>query len=325
MKSMIARRTRPLIMAVAAVFLSGASASAEKITINDNPYPSFQAIKYLLAILFEERLGYEVETKPGENAAVWAGMNAGEGDYDIHADTWLPNQRAFYDKYVDGAGTVDYSRKPYNGLSGFCVPRYFYEEQNVKSVYDLARPEIASQLDHDGDGKGEVWIGRNGWVSTNENMVKIRDYGLSDSIDWVRSEVGVNQAAMADAVKKHEGYATFCAKPDSVWEAFDLVQLEEPENDGSGCWKLVGQSEDDWFEQSKITCASYPLTMQIAWSKSLEDRAPLAVELMSNIQLDIETVNTWSYKIGHLRENPEKVVRDWLAENQTRVDGWFGL
>ena len=210
-----------------------AAMGAEKITINDNPYPSFQAIKFMLKILFEERLGYEVETKPAENAAVWASMHEGKGDIDIHADTWLPNQQAFYDKYVVEAGTVSYSKKPYHGFGGFCVPLYFYEEQNVKSIFDLARPEIAAQLDKDGDGKGEVWIGRSGWVSTNENMVKIRDYGLSESIEWVRAEVGVNQAALADATKKHEGYATFCAKPDSVWQAYDLVQLSEPENDGS--------------------------------------------------------------------------------------------
>lgn len=314
-----------LLASVAGLFMATSTMAAETITINDNPYPSFQAIKYLLMILFDERLGYDVETKPGENSAVWAGMHAGEGDFDIHADTWLPNQRSFYDKYVDGAGTVNYSRKPYHGSGGFCVPRYFYEEQNVKSVFDLSRPEIAAQLDKDGNGKGEIWIGRNGWVSTNENMVKIRDYGLSENIEWVRAEVGVNQAAMADAVKKREGYATFCAKPDSVWEAYDLVQLEEPENDGSGCWTLVAQSEDDWFERSKITCASAPLTMQMAWSKSLEERAPLATELMSNIELDIETVNGWSYKIGHEGRDPEELVREWIAANPERVDSWFGI
>lgn len=314
-----------LLASVAGLFMATSTMAAETITINDNPYPSFQAIKHLLMILFDERLGYDVETKPGENSAVWAGMHAGEGDFDIHADTWLPNQRSFYDKYVDEAGTVNYSRKPYHGSGGFCVPRYFYEEQNVKSVFDLSRPEIAAQLDKDGNGKGEIWIGRNGWVSTNENMVKIRDYGLSENIEWVRAEVGVNQAAMADAVKKREGYATFCAKPDSVWEAYDLVQLEEPENDGSGCWTLVAQSEDDWFERSKITCASAPLTMQMAWSKSLEERAPLATELMSNIELDIETVNGWSYKIGHEGRDPEELVREWIAANPERVDSWFGI
>ncbi len=317
---------RKMLLASLAVSVVGTAAiGAEKITLNDNPYPSFQAIKFMLKILFEERLGYEVETKPAENAAVWASMHEGKGDIDIHADTWLPNQKAFYDKYVVEAGTVNYSKKPYHGFGGFCVPRYFYEEQNVESIFDLARPEIAAQLDKDGDGKGEVWIGRSGWVSTNENMVKIRDYGLSESIEWVRAEVGVNQAALADATKKKEGYATFCAKPDSVWQAYDLVQLSEPENDGSGCWKLVGQSQDDWFEKSKITCASAPLTMQMAWSKSLEERAPLATELMANIELDIKTVNQWSFEVGHLRKDPEQVVRDWMAENAERVDSWFGI
>lgn len=68
--------TKPLMASVFGLFMGATTASAETITINDNPYPSFQAIKHLLVILFEERLGYEVETKPGENSAVWAGMTA---------------------------------------------------------------------------------------------------------------------------------------------------------------------------------------------------------------------------------------------------------
>lgn len=325
MRSFSAKAARCIVVSLLATQISNNAFGAEKITINDNPYPSFQAIKSLLVILFKERLGYEVVTKPAENTAVWAAMNEGKGDLDIHADTWLPNQQSLFDKYVFGAKTVDYSRKPYHGSGGFCVPRYFADEYNVRSVYDLARPEVAALLDKDGNGKGEIWIGRLGWVSTNENMVKLRDYGLMGKLEWQRTEVGVNEAAMADAVKKHKGYATFCAKPDSVWQAYDLVRLTEPENDGKGCWKLADQSQADWFEKSKITCASAPLSMQMVWSKSLEKRAPLAVELMSNIQLDIDTVNQWAYEIGYQRKSAEAVVRKWIKDNPKRVDGWFGI
>ena len=133
--------------------------AAEKITLNDNPYPSFQALMHLLIVLFEEKLGYVVETKPADNAVTYAGMHAGEGDIDIHVDAWLPNQKDFHQKYVVEEGTVVYSEKHYAGSSGFCVPDYFAEEHNVKSIFDLARPEVSQQLDSDGDGKGEIWIG----------------------------------------------------------------------------------------------------------------------------------------------------------------------
>ena len=164
---MISRLKKSLQSAAVVAALTLASApgmSAEKITLNDNPYPSFQAIMNLLIVLFEERLGYEVDTKPADNAVTYAGMHSGKG-IDIHVDAWLPNQKDFHQKYVVEEGTVVYSEKHYIGSSGFCVPRYFSEEHNVKSIFDLARPEVAELLDADGNGKGDIWIGRSGWIA----------------------------------------------------------------------------------------------------------------------------------------------------------------
>ena len=114
------------VAAVALMLVSVAGFSAEKVTLNDNPYPSFQAIKNLLIVLFEERLGLEVETKPSDNAVTYASMHEGKGDIDVQVDAWMPNQKDFYQKYVVEEGTVVYSDKPYVGSSGFCVPRLFF-------------------------------------------------------------------------------------------------------------------------------------------------------------------------------------------------------
>jgi len=317
---------RVAVCAGALLFASGSSMAVEKITLNDNPYPSFQAIMNLLIVLFEERLGYQVETKPADNAVTYAGMHAGKGDIDIHCDAWIPNQKDFHKKYVLEEKTVAYSDKHYIGSSGFCVPGYFAEEHNVKTIYDLARPEVAKLLDTDGNGKGEIWIGRTGWIATNENMIKTRDYGLLGNNEWVRVTPGAHYGALKEAIKNKKGYAGYCWKPDWVWDAFGMVQLEEPENDGKGCWKQVTQKEDpDWFKNSKITCASAPKTIQFAWSKALEARAPLATQLLANIQLDIDTVTRWAYEVGAEKRDPREVVSKWIAANPKRVDGWFGM
>lgn len=309
-----------------ALSVAASAGAAEKITLNDNPYPSFQGIKHLLLVLLEERLGFETATKPADNPVTYAAMHEGKGDIDVHVDVWLPNQKDLQKKYVIDAKTVVYSDNHYEGSSGFCVPDYFAKANNVKSIYDLARPEVAKQLDSDGNGKGEIWIGRAGWIATNENMIKTRDYGLLGNNEWVRAAPGAHYAKLADAVKKKQAYAGYCWKPDSVWQAYGLVQLEEPANDGKGCWKQVTQQEDpQWFEKSKITCASAPKQIQIAWSKALERRAPLATDLFSNIQLDIDTVTQWAYEIGFRKRDAKEVVKEWIAANTKRVDSWFGL
>ena len=52
---------------------------------------------------------------------------------------------------------------------------------NITSIFDLGRPEVVKAMDSDGNGKGEFWIGADGWASANVNEVKIRDYKLLDA------------------------------------------------------------------------------------------------------------------------------------------------
>ena len=52
---------------------------------------------------------------------------------------------------------------------------------NITAIEDLARPEVVKAMDSDGNGKGEFWIGADGWASANVNQVKLRDYGLYDA------------------------------------------------------------------------------------------------------------------------------------------------
>ena len=309
----------------AALLLASSATMAERVAIGEFKYANYQAIMHLIKALVEDRLGGEVEIVPANNAMMYAGMDRGKGEIDVHADVWIPNQRDFYEEYVVRRGTVAYSEHSYAATTGFCVPKYFAEEQNLTSVFDLARPEIAAMLDSDGNGKGEIWIGLPGSAQVAINHVKVRDYGLLISNERVEADFAVNYAALDDAVRKHKGYAFFCWAPDGVWLLHDLVQLEEPPHDPS-CVKMVQPKEDpDWLEKSKITCADATKQVQIGYSKSLLERSPTIASLLQGIALDTETVSAWAFEIGSKKRDPAEVMKEWIANNPERVDSWFGL
>ena len=309
----------------AALLLMSSVSMAERVAIGEFKYANYQAITHVIKALVEERLGGEVEIVPANNAMMYAGMDRGKGEIDVHADVWIPNQRDFYEEYVVRRGTVVYSKHTYEATTGFCVPKYFAEEQNLTSVFDLARPEIAAMLDSDGNGKGEIWTGLPGSAQVAINHVKVRDYGLLISNERVEADYAVNYAALDDAVRKHKGYAFFCWAPDGVWLMHDLVQLEEPPHDPS-CVKMVQPKEDpDWLEKSKITCADAPKQVQIGYSKSLKERSPTIASLLAGIALDTETVSGWAFEIGSKKRDPAEVMKEWIANNPKRVDSWFGL
>ena len=319
------KKTMLNLACAAALLLASSATMAERVAIGEFKYANYQAIMHLIKALVEDRLGGEVEIVPANNAMMYAGMDRGKGEIDVHADVWIPNQRDFYEEYVVRRGTVLYSEHSYAATTGFCVPKYFAEEQNLTSVFDLARPEIAAMLDSDGNGKGEIFIGLPGSAQVAINHVKVRDYGLLISNERVEADFAVNYAALDDAVRKHKGYAFFCWAPDGVWLLHDLVQLEEPPHDPS-CVKMVQPKEDpDWLEKSKITCADATKQVQIGYSKSLLERSPTIASLLAGIALDTETVSGWAFEIGSKKRDPAEVMKEWIANNPKRVDSWFGL
>ena len=302
-----------------------AALAAESVNVGAPNWTSAKAMANLIKVLVDEKLGGRANLVPGTNATIFQGMDRGKGDVDVHPDVWLPNQQNFVEEYVNQRGSVVLSANPYAGKQGFCVSKAFAEKTKVTSIFDLARPEIASQLDSDGNGKGELWIGAPGWASANVNQVKVRDYGLLPFMDPIRAEQAVNTSRVGDRISKGEGVAFYCYAPNEIWFMFDIVQLSEPDHDPAK-YKMVQPAEDaDWFNKSMVASSDAPRRVQIAYSKSLKDRAPAIAELLGKIALDTETISQWSFEIASNKRNPADVVREWIDKNQPRVDGWLGL
>lgn len=308
------------------IALSTVTASAqESVNVAAPNWSSATAIANLINILVNEELGATSTLVPGTNATIYQAMDRGRGDIDVHPDVWLPNQSNFTSQYVDEAGTVVLSENFYDGTQGFCVDRAFQEATGITSIYDLARPEIASQLDSDGDGMGEIWIGAPGWNSANANEVKMRDYGLLAFMEPFRAEQTVNTNRVGDLIARGEPVAFYCYAPEAIWFMHDIVQLEEPAYDPEN-YNIVQASEDpDWLAKSSITTGDAPREVQIAWSKSLEERSPTIVALLQNIALDTDTVSGWAFEMIVNEREPEAVVREWIDANPDRVNGWLGL
>ncbi len=317
---------KTLLGAICALALSVAPGAfaAEKVNIGAPSWTGAQAIAHLIQEIVTSRIGGEANLVPGNNAAIFAAMDAGNGDIDIHPDVWLPNQKSFTDKYVSGTGKVALSANAYEGKQSFCVSKQFSEKNGVTSIFDLARPEIAKLMDSDGNGKGEIWIGAPGWASANVNQVKVRDYGLMPFMEPIRADQSVMTATVGDSIQKGIGYAFYCYSPHAIWFQHDIVRLEEPKFDPAK-YKAIQPSEDpNWFENSKVMTEDALKQVQIAYSKSLEARSPAIADLVKNIKLNGEDVSNFAFEIEGGKD-AAVVAKEWVAKNSARVDKWLGL
>ena len=304
--------------------LSSTTAMAESVNIGAPAWTGAQAIAHLIQEIVVSRIGGEATLVPGNNAAIFQAMDAGKGDIDIHPDVWLPNQQSFTDKYVEGSGNVALSENSYEGKQSFCVTKSFSEENNVTSIFDLARPEIAEKMDSDGNGKGEIWIGAPGWASANVNQVKVRDYGLMPFMEPIRADQAVMTAIVGESVKKGIGYAFYCYSPHAIWFQHDIVRLSEPAFDPEKYKALQPDQDPNWFENSKVMTEDALKQVQIAYSKSLEERSPAIADLVKNIALNGEDVSSFAFEIEGGKDAAD-VAKAWVEANSDRVDGWLGL
>ena len=319
------KKTLTTLTVATAIGLAAPAFAAEKVAIGVPSWTGAQAIAHLLAEVVESRIGGEATMVPGNNATIFQAMDQGKGDIDVHPDVWLPNQESFTKKYVDGAGTVQLSQKPYEGNQGFCVSQDFAKAQNISDIADLGRPDVAALMDSDGNGKGEMWIGAPGWASANVNEVKTRDYGLLDFIEPVRAEESVKTARVKDSIAKGEGYAFYCYKPHAIWYMFDVTMLSEPKYDPAN-YKMIQPSDSpNWYDESKVATKDALKNVQIAWSKSLAERSPAIAEFFGNFSLSADDVSGFAYEISGKGRDAGEVAKEWVAANPKRVDAWLGL
>lgn len=320
------RKTILSLMCAGAIGMVSAPAlSAEKVNIGKPTWTGAQAIAALLQAVIVERIGGEADLVPGNNATIFQAMDQGKGDIDVHPDVWLPNQQSFTKKYVDGKGSVQLSKNPYEGNQGFCVSQNFAKANKVSDIADLGRPDVAMKMDSDGNGKGEMWIGAPGWASANVNEVKVRDYNLSPFIDAIRAEESVKTARVKDSIAKNEGYAFYCYKPHAVWYMFDVTMLTEPKYDPA-MYKMIQPSDSpDWYKESKVETKDALKKVQIAWSKSLKDRSPAIVEFFERFSLTADDVSSFAYEISGKGRDASEVASEWINNNPKRVDAWLGL
>jgi glycine betaine/proline transport system substrate-binding protein len=313
--------------AIAAVIaLSASMASyAEKVNIGDPGWTGATAIANLLSAVVTDKMGGEVELVPGNNTAIYGAIDRSKGEIEVHPDIWLPNQQAYTNELVP-KGTLKLSSLSYEGNQGYCVSQAFAKEMNITSIFDLGRPEVVAAMDSDGNGKGEFWIGADGWASANVNEVKVRDYGLLDlGIEPIRAAEAVKNARVLDSIKKGEGYAFYCYKPRAIWGMAPVVMLTEPTHDPAMYKMIQPKTDADWYTKSYVASKDAMKNIQIGWGTSLEGKSPAIVEFFNNFQLTSDDVSWLAYEISVNKRDPAEVARDWMSQNEGTVDGWLGL
>ena len=336
---MIVKKT-VLVSGALALALVASEASAETIRMSGFTWPGAVVTQEIVTNIIESRLGHEVEIVSVDIAAGMAAMCKGDGSIDIQVDFWMPNHQEKWNNYIaDGSREcVRAGSNPYVGIQGMFIPGYVQDAYSIKTVSDLADPEIAKLFDSDDDGKGEWWPGPAGWGSTNIGLVKARSYGFDEHIDSVVVSEAAFKAKFEADYAREKPVLFFYWTPEWLFAKYDLRKLEEPAFDGyamdskkddpsykaNGCWDMYHPKEDpDWLDKSNVKCAFPDALIYVTYATVLEERAPDVAKLMDQIALNAEQVSQWILQKEVDGLDPAELAATWVKENPDTVDAWL--
>jgi glycine betaine/proline transport system substrate-binding protein len=238
-----------------------------------------------------ERSGQPFTLVRGSHGEIYPKL--GTGEVDILAASWLPNAHApLYEKVKDN--TFKLAELYSNARLYLAVPAYANPE--IRSVADLARPELAAEVE-----KRIVGIGPSSGLMVGAG--KMMDvYGLTaagyelvpgPAPDWI--------ANFRRAYDQKKTVVMPLWQPQWINAAYEVRVLADPQ-------KVFGDGDRAYL------VANNALKGKVR---------PDVLDRLSRIKLSIEAVTEMDRLVNVEKLEPREAAKRWIAANPDATRGWF--
>jgi glycine betaine/proline transport system substrate-binding protein len=234
-----------------------------------------------------EQAGYTVKTTSVTAAMMFEGL--ANGDANAMVCAWLPTtHKAYYaktrDRLVNVAANLD------GGATiGLVVPDYV----TIKSIADLARPDIAKKMDNRiigiDPGAGEMEL----------TQKVIQHYKLREKL--IDGSDATMTAELGNQIRQHKWVVVTGWNPHWMWSRWHLRYLEDPDG-------VYGQPE-----------SIYTLAR-----KGLQQEHPNAYAILSRFRRTLKDTDQIMDAANQPGNSIEKAATAWLHDHPDQVDAWLG-
>lgn len=286
---MLRRTFAVLATCTALVALTSGGAQAQEaktIKIGWTAWADAEAVVKLAERVLTERMGYTVELVMADIGIQYQGV--AQGDLDAMMMSWQPVTHASYLEQV-GDEVDDIGPIYTHAKLGWAVPAYVPEDQ-VATIEDLAKPEVAERLGNQIQGIDP------GAGLTQASERAVSNYGLSDYTLVISSEAAM-LAALDRAERNQDWIVATLWNPHWVFSKTELRYLEDPRGD-------LGGAE----------------TVNVLARQGLSEDQPEAYDFFARMFLEISDLEAMMLEAQNT--SYEEAVTKYINEHAAQVNYW---
>ncbi len=324
-----------IVIAITVTFSASCTrAPTPVIKIADIGWQSNVPVINIMKVILEDELGYEVEFAP----TLWTlptfdAMAKDPPDVDIFAECWLPGRQPFVDEYVTDKGQAEVVATSYVGRQDLVVPTYVIEGDPERGIEPMA-PDLrsveqlndyADLFDRDGDGKGDLVGGPEGWRCTEINEWRLESWELN--YDQIIQDEWVSWSMLTSAYYEGEPILIHVYEPTWPTLLFDLTWLEAPAY-SEEAW-ADNEIWQDWKAGANVTwepgkaCGYPPCEVVVVVTDEFSQEYPDAYRFLQNWSIPVEDVTYLSVQIELHNLPAAYVAKQYIEENPELVGQWL--
>ena len=299
-----------------------------------------------------QKAGFEVsdpaEIELGPSNAFTA---MAEGSCDFWANSWYPGHFSWFENQLsDGSLVADHVEAVPGlfqdaGVQGFLVTKSWAEENNISTIDQINADEaLWSQLDSDGNGKGEILGCPENWTCDDiiENQIAFGNGSTPwDNMEETKAGYDALYAEMVDRVNNGEpgilytwtptSYVTVLVPGENVlWLSVEAVlDSSNPLGKEGGASHAQGEGFSG-FDASMCTQPCQlgwePADIQVSMRTDRLDETPFLRHLFPLIKpsiLDIAFMQVDQDAGDGSQAHIIELASGWMAANADHVDGWI--
>lgn len=299
--------------------MASTDSAAPSINVVAPNWPSATLKAHILTAIIQEHTEFRARITPAvPTELAFVAMDDDDGGISIHPEIWVENNEDLIRRYVRAFGTVSLGEQHVSGQQGLCYLSG-NGDSGTLAMADLKDAELSRRFDMTGNGRGDIWIGTQGWSSVDIERRRLKAYGLDDHYEFHVFDRDVQQMLLDRNSRRGVPALFFCYYPDALFTNPNVHLVREPAHDPE-LWQAMINTRGATIPDQGT---SWPgLELRVAYRSELADASNELQTLLDHFVISNAELLTMLRELDQ-GDPVADVAARWIDSHEDTILTWL--